>query len=191
MLKKELIDKIRDVIKSPSDNWTHISNNNCYMYALRIDMDLDEFFSKKKNFMVGSFSDTVHNLGDRRQLERSLYADMDVLGINIDTIESDAYHISNYDLLETLTENEWQIALYRSAKPINLPSGILVYDYHLIRKDYNDRNWKHKTGIYTKPSKVKFKLFKEKTPININYYMRYNNEKIYYDYVGTYKVSVK
>ena len=97
MLKKELIDKIRDVIKSPSDNWTHISNNNCYMYALRIDMDLDEFFSKKKNFMVGSFSDTVHNLGDRRQLERSLYADMDALGINIDTIESDAYHISNYD----------------------------------------------------------------------------------------------
>lgn len=191
MLKKELIDKIRDVIKNPSDNWTHISNNNCYMYALRIDMDLDEFFSKKKNFMVGSFSDTVHNLGDRRQLERSLYADMDVLGINIDTIESDAYHISNYDLLETLTENEWQIALYRSAKPINLPSGILVYDYHLIRKDYNDRNWKHKTGMYAKPSKVKFKLFKEKKPININYYMRYNNEKIYYDYVGTYKVSVK
>lgn len=186
MLDKSVINKMRETIKkSASENSTYykeVGGRDCYMHATKLDMNVQDIFPETKEFEVGSISDTFSNLRTKEEIEASLYSDMNVLGLNIKKLEDPT--------ISLLSKYEWKIALYIMQEPIKLKSGALRKCCHLIRQDYGSKKWTHKSGYESSVTTVNFKWFK-KHPKNAKLYAYYNGEKIYYDYVGTYKISLK
>lgn len=185
MLDKETLEKIKNIIKKAdikdSIYYKEVDGRNCYMHALKIDMNVKDIFPDTEEFEVGCISDTFSNIRTIDEIETSLYKDAELLDLNIEKLDDPS--------LKLLNKYEWKVALYMMQEPITLKSGILRKCCHLIRQDYNNKKWTHKSGFFSSASNVNFKWFK-KHPKNAKLYAFYNGKKIYYDYVGTYKISL-
>ncbi len=185
-MDKKNIEKIRKVIKETTYKsfkyYKEVGGRNCYMHALKMDMNIKEIFPETKDFEVGHISNTFSNIRTSEEIQESLYSDIKTLNLDIEKLE-DPY-------LNLLNRYEWKIALYIMQEPIKLKSGVLRKSCHLIRQDYDSRKWTHKSGFLSSVTNVNFKWFK-KHPKDAKLYTFYNGKKIYYDYVGTYKISFK
>ncbi len=186
MLSLNIINKIRKAIKKNIDEdskfYKEVDGRNCYMHALKIDMNVKEIFPDTKDFYVGCISNTFSKARSHKEIEKSLYSDIKTLNLNIEKLEDPS--------LRLLNKYEWKIALYIMQEPIMLKSGSLIKCCHFIRQDYDSKKWSHKSGFFSSATNVNFKWFK-KHPKDAKLYAFYNGKKIYYDYVGTYKISFK
>ena len=175
-------EEIRKIINNPNKSWVHIGSSNCIMYALKLDMDVSKLIPKTENFTLGKLSGNELTSSDPEEVKKVFIEDLNVIGLNAEEI--DPY-------TDVLNVHEWKVASYISKDKLKLRSGEEVYDYHLIRQDYNSKNWTHKPGVYGMVDKVKFKGLGKKKLERAKLSTTYNNEKVYYDYIETYKISTK
>ncbi len=154
MLDKEVLEKIKNIIKKTNNQgskyYKEIDGRNCYMHALKIDMNVNKIFPNTKDFEVGSISNTFSNIRTKDEIETSLYKDIELLDLNIEKL--------NDPSLKLLNEYEWKIALYIMQEPIKLKSGALRKCCHLIRQDYDNKRWTHKSGFSSSASTVNFNM---------------------------------
>lgn len=175
MPDENLLKLIKNTIENPSDTWkNHVCN--CYMYAILADLDAR---SLDFPFRLGVLSDTFSYLRNKSEMEYSLYKDMDILDINIEKIDPFIYD---------LEQNEWKIALYLSDS-FDL-DGENANDFHFIR-ECKESVWLHKQGYYGKIKRVNFKFGELIHPKNANISAMVNNQQLNYEYVGSYKLSLK
>lgn len=152
---------------------------NCFTYAFKLDKPYYALVGKKENFSLGKISGHLPKPISTFEAEQLLKQDAKELGFEIDKIDFNEQILKDY---------EWKIALYLSKKPLTMKNGDVTNDYHIIMQDPGSKKWTHKSSIYQAPGKVRFKGFR-KRPDKIKFTPEYNGEKIYYDYVGTYKVT--
>lgn len=181
MASRSTIEKIRKSIFDTIENfefYKEVDGRNCYMHALKIDMHVDSIFPFSHKFEVGSLSNNFEYIRDNTSLEDALYADMLELGLSCEKETTEKLELTN--------KNEWKVALYQSSKPIILKGGIPCKCCHLIRQDYNSKKWTQKSGMNSCVTTASRGI---KNPKDLKLSFYYNGEKIYYDYVGTYKIS--
>ena len=181
MAKGDIIRTIREVIYDTIegfDYYREVDGRNCYMHALKVDKHVDEIFPFSHKFEVGSISDNFEYIRTNEELERAFYKDMEQLGISCQKEHGKP--------LELKDKYEWKVALYQTSKPIMLKGGILCKCCHLIRQDYGNKKWTQKSGMKSCVTTVSRGI---KKPKDLKLSFRYNGERVYYDYVGTYKLS--
>lgn len=175
MLDENTINKIRNTIENHDDKWNnHVCN--CYMYAILADLDVRK---SGFNFSLGTLSDTFSFMREKSEMEYSLYRDMNVLDINIEKIDP---------VISCLKQNEWKIALYRSNS--FAVDGEFMNDFHFIRETKKNV-WLHKQGYYGKINRVRFKSGELIHPKNATISTFVDKQQLNYEYVGSYKLSIK
>lgn len=174
MLDYELLNKIKKAIRR-DDEYKSVVYSNCYMYALKIDIESTKLFLDG-NFRLGILSDTYKAIRSKDEMEYSLYRDLDALDIDIQKVE----------FTSLLNDNdEWKISLFRN------PVIIQGYnDFHFIRQIMSDKD-KWKSKHFFKPCKYVDKELRTKQEDGKVKALSFVSNLGIYDYVGTYKLKLK
>lgn len=140
--------EIRNNIKLDNINWKHIFTTNCYAFALKL--DINERKIMKDAYQPGTMSG---NYLDRyftyEQLMESIYQDLDYLDIEYKEI----------DPLESISSNEWKIAVFIDLFRYTDDKILLSSDFHFLRQI--DNNW------YRKPRYISFPTSKDSYGVRI------------------------
>lgn len=135
MSKRELkmsLKEIRDSISLTPHSWINLEDNNCYAYALGLDINELDIFPLA--FQPGVISDAPNSLWMCNRfgyydLTSSVFSDLKAL-------EIDYREISPLDQIE---DDEWKISLF-----VNELCGTLI-SFHFLRQLPNGI-WYHKDG---------------------------------------------
>lgn len=135
MSKNELkmsLKEIRDRIDLNPHPWINLDDNNCYAYALGLDVDELDIFPLA--FQPGVISDAPNSLWmcnrfGYSDLTSSIYSDLMALGIDYREISP----------LEKIEDNEWKISLF-----VNELCGALI-GFQFLRQ-LPDGVWYYKDG---------------------------------------------
>lgn len=145
------------------DNWHHISNTNCYAFA--IGLDIPEIIIADNAYQIGTLASLIEGFSPD-DLKKLSYEERFLLDMNALNIKVTEEKISSLSYMETIKNYcflSWVISLYQR-----------VNDFHFIRKAYNG-SWYHKRGYALAPSP----LLTEPTEANQEVIKAYNHVKTY------------
>lgn len=126
------LQNLRNMIDVNKTNWVNMDSTNCYAYALGLDIpnyNIIDYAYAPGVISNSSIFLPSYKLFTYDMLLNNIYSDLEALGVDIREIRP----------LDTISEEEWKIALFTVGD-----YGYLK-DYHFLRQ-HKDNIWYHKNG---------------------------------------------
>lgn len=133
---KMSLQELREAINLRKSDWINIDNNNCYAYALGLDIPQVEI--KNYAFVPGVISDSHIQIPPNKifsydVLLNNICLDLEALDINFREINP----------LDNVGVDEWKIALFITRAYYE--EQLYLRDFHFLRQ-HSDGFWYHKDG---------------------------------------------
>ena len=182
LISLKTIKQMQDSINIKDNLINNFDVINCYGYCLNMNLSYKDLEPWRKYFInvfnVGTLCNISKLINTDYDLEKSLYGDVEILGLNIKEI----------DFNEKLLENEWKIAMYNT--PIYKDDDEYQTDFHFIKQNPNS-NWFGKYGYSCYISSLDDYGRLIINPKEAIFTLKSDDDEIRYNYIGTYKLSLK